>query len=125
MQVPFPSILEKFLSVINFANLDMGWIFSASCFLTDGTNFYHRMIMVAAVPKLTVGALSAIYRFGTAFEGYSTAERVGHEVTTTEAGENSSTTEVPESLGDFTATISLAAVRVKCVVLRSNTRGTF
>lgn len=55
----FPDIYEKFLSVLNVVNFNLGFILSVSCIID--TNFYGRLFFATIGPLVVFGALAGTY----------------------------------------------------------------
>lgn len=59
VDVVFPDIYERFLSVLSLVNFDLGIILSVSCILD--TNFYGRLFFATIGPLVVFGALAVTY----------------------------------------------------------------
>lgn len=59
--VEFPRTFTKFLSLLDFINLDIGWILSASCVFTP--TFYGRLLLTTLVPIVMGLALACTFLF--------------------------------------------------------------
>lgn len=59
VNVVYPDVYERFLSVLNLVNMNLGIILSVSCVVE--TNFYSRLIFATMGPLVVLGALAATY----------------------------------------------------------------
>ncbi|CAM9477686.1 unnamed protein product [Ectocarpus fasciculatus] len=59
VNVVYPAVYEKFLSILNLVNFNFGFILSASCFVD--TNFYGRLLFATIGPLVVLGALAVTY----------------------------------------------------------------
>ena len=70
--VEFPASYAAFLSWINFVNLDIGNIFSASCLLPTA-NFYVRLLVTTLSPLVVAGVLVLTYHMAKGRAGIGSA----------------------------------------------------
>lgn len=59
VDVVYPDVYDKFLSILNLVNVDLGLVPSISCFVT--TNFYGRLLFATIAPLVVLGALGLTY----------------------------------------------------------------
>ncbi len=59
VNVVYPEVYDKFLSVINLVNFDLGLIPSVSCVVN--INFYGRLLFATLAPLAVLGALGLTY----------------------------------------------------------------
>ncbi|CAM9892814.1 unnamed protein product, partial [Ectocarpus sp. 8 AP-2014] len=59
VNVVYPDVYEKFLSILNLVNFNFGFILSASCVVD--TNFYGRLLFATIGPLVVLGALALTY----------------------------------------------------------------
>ncbi|CAM9198462.1 unnamed protein product [Ectocarpus sp. 12 AP-2014] len=59
VNVVYPDVYERFLSVLNVVNLNLGFILSVSCIVD--TNFYGRLVLATIGPLVMIGALAVAY----------------------------------------------------------------
>lgn len=59
VNVVYPDVYERFLSVLNLVNFNLGIILSVSCVVD--TNFYSRLIFATLAPLVVLGALAATH----------------------------------------------------------------
>lgn len=70
--VDYPPSYQRFLSWIDFVNLDLGSIFSASC-VFPAVNFYDRLLITTLLPIGLLGVLAVTYHAAKGRAGIGTA----------------------------------------------------